>query len=250
VKDLDVPSPTKRAIGSLVRDAQDTSEDTKQAVKPMSEVVPEDTKPAVKPMSEVAPEDTKPAVKPTSEVVPEEYTAALSADPLPKALEWREVPLTAPSKGPNDESSYWWNTKSGRTQWNKPEAADLAAGIDVGPQSETATERSELSPGGARARSGIPAPLNPGAARGRLENVGFFPVTRDAEVYTSYLVKYTASIWETESRKIVEDTATEYCPYLVRRAFLDEDEKTIEDMTAAFKHWMHSDPVHQRRSST
>jgi len=235
VKDLDVPSPTKRAIGSLVRDAQDTSEDTK---------------PAVKPMSEVAPEDTKPAVKPTSEVVPEEYTAALSADPLPKALEWREVPLTAPSKGPNDESSYWWNTKSGKTQWNKPEAADLAAGIDVGPQSETATERSELSPGGARARSGIPAPLNPGAARGRLENVGFFPVTCDAEVYTSYLVKYTASIWETESRKIVEDTATEYCPYLVRRAFLDEDEKTIEDMTAAFKHWMHSDPVHQRRSST
>lgn len=59
-------------------------------------------------------------------------------------------------------------------------------------------------------------------------------ISRDAEHYISHLMESRVSALEAESRTIVEDTLDVYCPYLVRRALLTDEEKKIEDLSMAY----------------
>merc|ERR1719313_442826 len=78
-----------------------------------------------------------------------------------------------------------------------------------------------------------------------------FPASRDSEVYVSHMVTQQASIFEAESRKIAEDTLSVYCPYLVRRAFLTDDEKKMEDSTALYKTFVsQAETQHEHKMDT
>jgi truncated hemoglobin YjbI len=268
-----------------------------------------------KPMSEVVPEDTKQAVKP-SEVVPEEYKAALSADPPPKKAsvkpEWREVPLAAPSKGPNGESSYWWNTGSEKTQWNKPEdddlpvpaaekaeaekaaaeqaaaeqaaaekaAAEKAAAENAAAEKASAEKAAAEKAAAEKAAAEAAAAEKAAAEKAAAEKAAAEKAAVEkAAAEKAASEKAAASVkpewrevplvapskgpngessywWNTGSGKtqwkkpedddlpvptkpalkpMSEDTLNEYCSYLVRRAFLNDEEKSNEDGRAAHK---------------